>query len=127
MSAASSAGGDGHADKSYVPATAELALALMLDLARGVSESTLGYRNQLAPPQRSGRQLRGRTAGIIGYGAIGSYLSDLLRSVGVQVVVCAIQRQCDDRWVRPGEPCRPSLLAPTCAPARSRHGQTPRT
>ena len=89
VAAASSAGVlIGHADKTFVPATAELALAMMLDLARGVSESTIGYRNQLAPPQRSGRQLRGRTAGIIGYGAIGSYLANVLRAVGIRVVVC---------------------------------------
>ncbi len=78
----------GHADKSFVPSTAELAVALMLDLARGVSESTIDYRNQLAPPQRPGRQLRGRTAGIIGYGAIGGYLAGMLRSMGMRVVVC---------------------------------------
>ena len=70
----------GHADKSFVPSTAELALALMLDLARDVSESTIGYRSDVPPPQRPGRQLRGRTAGIIGYGAIGSYLAELLRA-----------------------------------------------
>jgi D-3-phosphoglycerate dehydrogenase / 2-oxoglutarate reductase len=78
----------GHADKSFVPSTAELALALMLDLARNVSESTIDYRRGVTPPQRPGAQLRGRTAGIIGYGAIGSYLADLLRGVGMRVLVC---------------------------------------
>ena len=87
--AASSAGVlVGHADKSFVPSTAELALALMLDIARGVSESTVGYRSNVQPPQRTGVQLRGRTAGIIGYGAIGSYLAGLLRGIGMRVVVC---------------------------------------
>jgi len=33
-----------HADKSFVASTAELALALMLDVARRVSDSTLDYR-----------------------------------------------------------------------------------
>ena len=89
VSAASSAGVlIGHADKSFVPSTAELALALMLDLARNVSESTIDYRNSVQPSQRSGMQLRGRTAGIIGYGAIGSYLAGLLRGLGMRVVVC---------------------------------------
>ena len=78
----------GRADKSFVPSTAELALALMLDLARNVSESTIDYRGDRDPPQRPGQQLRGRTAGVIGYGAIGSYLADLLRGVGMTVVVC---------------------------------------
>jgi D-3-phosphoglycerate dehydrogenase len=78
----------GHADKSFVPSTAELALALMLDLARSVSESTIGYRTDVPPPQRTGLQLRDRTVGIIGYGAIGSYLADLLRGIGMRVLVC---------------------------------------
>ena len=60
----------------------------MLDLARNVSESTIDYRSDVQPPQRPGRQLRGRTAGIIGYGAIGSYLADLLRGIGMRVLVC---------------------------------------
>ncbi len=89
VSAASAAGVlIGHADKSFVQSTAELALALILDLARNVSESTIEYRSGVQPPQRSGLQLRGRTAGIIGYGAIGSYLADLLRGIGMHVVVC---------------------------------------
>lgn len=78
----------GQADKSFVPSTAELALALMLDLARSVSESTIDYRSGTPPIQRPGLQLRGRSAGIIGYGAIGSYLAQLLRDVGMHVLVC---------------------------------------
>ena len=78
----------GHADKSFVPSTAELALALMLDLARNVTESTVDYREATVPRQRPGVQLRGRTAGIIGYGAIGSYLSEVLRDLGMHVLVC---------------------------------------
>ena len=76
-----------HADKSFVPSTAEIALALMLDLARNVSESTVDYRRGDEPPQRPGFQLRGKVAGVIGYGAIGSYLADCLRSLGVEVLV----------------------------------------
>jgi D-3-phosphoglycerate dehydrogenase len=75
------------ADKSFVASTAELALALMLDLARNVSESTIDYRGDGSSRQRQGMQLRGRTAGIIGYGAIGSYLARLLRDVGMRVLV----------------------------------------
>jgi D-3-phosphoglycerate dehydrogenase / 2-oxoglutarate reductase len=78
----------GHADKSFIASTAELALALMLDLARNVSESTIDYRTGGQPPQRAGFQLAGRTAGIIGYGAIGSHLSKILRGIGMHVVVC---------------------------------------
>jgi D-3-phosphoglycerate dehydrogenase len=75
------------ADKSFVPSTAEIALALMLDLARNVSESTIDYRRGGQPSQRPGFQLRGRTAGLIGCGAIGSYLCDALVALGVEVLV----------------------------------------
>lgn len=75
------------ADKSFVPSTAELALALLMDTARNVSASTVDYWTGNLPPQRSGRQLRGKTAGIIGYGAIGSYLTDLLVALGMNVLV----------------------------------------
>ncbi len=77
----------GRADKSFVASTAELALALTLDVLRNVSESTVDYRSGSEPPQRPGSQLRGRTAGVIGYGAIGRYLADALRCLGVTVVV----------------------------------------
>jgi len=76
-----------HADKSFVPSTAEIALALMLDLARHVSESTVDYRNGIEPPQRPGFQLRGKVAGLIGYGSIARYLADALRALGVEVLV----------------------------------------
>lgn len=75
------------ADKSFVPSTAELALGLTLDLLRSIAASTVDYRAGREPPQRPGGQLRGKVAGVIGYGAIGSYLADALRSLGVTVVV----------------------------------------
>jgi D-3-phosphoglycerate dehydrogenase len=77
----------GRADKSFVVSTAELALALTLDVLRNVSESTTDYRSGREPPQRLGAQLCGRTAGVIGYGAIGRRLADSLRALGVTVLV----------------------------------------
>jgi D-3-phosphoglycerate dehydrogenase len=75
------------ADKSFVASTAELALGLMLDVARNISQSALDYRTGREPLQRPGVQLRGRTAGIIGYGAIGSYLAGILEAIGMKVIV----------------------------------------
>ncbi len=77
----------GQADKSFVASTAELALGLMLDAARHIADSTVDYRNNVTPPQRPGRQLRGQTAGIIGYGDIGQYLAGLLVALGMDVLV----------------------------------------
>ena len=75
------------ADKSFVASTAELAVGLLLDVARNISVSTLEYAAGRSPAQRAGRQLRGRTAGIIGYGSIGSHLADVLVAMGMNVVV----------------------------------------
>ena len=75
------------AAKSFVPSTAELALGLLIDCARSISASNLDYQAGIEPPQRNGWQLAGHTAGIIGYGAIGSHLANLLIAVGMDVVV----------------------------------------
>lgn len=75
------------ADKSFVASTAELALGLFLDVSRQIASSTVDYRDGREPPQRPGRQVRGQTAGIIGFGAIGSYLADLLAALGLDVLV----------------------------------------
>ena len=75
------------ADKSFVASTAELALALYLDTARSVSSSTHDYQRSVDPPQRPGNQVRGKVAGIIGFGAIGSYLAQLLDALGLTVLV----------------------------------------
>ena len=72
---------------AFIPATAEMALALMLDLARDVTASTFEFKKGLMPPSNMGRQLSGSTAGIIGYGAIGSYLAEKLVALGMRVLV----------------------------------------
>ncbi len=74
------------ADKSFVPSTAELALGLLLDLWRNIAASDYDYRQGGEPLQRPGRQLRGATAGVIGLGAIGAYLADLLKGIGMHVL-----------------------------------------
>ncbi|MGI9616160.1 MAG: NAD(P)-dependent oxidoreductase [Acidimicrobiales bacterium] len=88
VAAASAAGvAVGHAEKSFVPSTAELAVGLLLDVWRQITASSHDYRRRIEPTQRPGRQARGKVAGIIGYGAIGSYLADLLQGLGMRVVI----------------------------------------
>jgi D-3-phosphoglycerate dehydrogenase len=72
---------------AFIPATAEMALALMFDLARDVTASTFEFQKGVMPPSNMGRQLNGSTAGIIGYGAIGSYLAEKLVALGMRVLV----------------------------------------
>ncbi len=75
------------AGKAFVPSTAELALGLLMSVARSIGVSTADYHAGNEPPQRAGRQLRGQTAAVLGYGAIGSYLCDLLTAVSMSVLV----------------------------------------
>jgi D-3-phosphoglycerate dehydrogenase len=75
------------ASPGFVAAVAEHILGLMIDLARGITDATLAYRAGAAPPARMGRQLRGSTLGVIGYGAIGRYLAELGLALGMRVLV----------------------------------------
>lgn len=75
------------ADKTFVASTAELALGLLLDVARNITLSSAEYAAGRTPAQRPGRQLQGRTAGIIGFGSIGSHLATLLVAIGMDVLV----------------------------------------
>ncbi|EFH12087.1 4-phosphoerythronate dehydrogenase [Pseudoroseomonas cervicalis ATCC 49957] len=74
------------ATPGFVDSVAELALGLMLDLSRGISDAVLAYRAGQAPPVRMGRQLSGATLGIIGHGAIGRKLGRLAASLGMTVL-----------------------------------------
>ena len=76
-----------HADKSFVASTAELALGLYLDVVRNIARSTVDYQRGDEPSQRPGLQIRGKTAGIIGFGAIGSYLAEILDALGLTILV----------------------------------------
>jgi D-3-phosphoglycerate dehydrogenase len=75
------------ASPGFVDAVAELAIGYMVDLARGISDATSAYRAGAAPAVRMGRQLRGSTLGIIGYGRIGVRLAELGRALGMRVLI----------------------------------------
>jgi len=75
------------AQPGFVTAVAELALGLLVDLARGISRASADYHAGRAPEVRMGRELAGATAGIIGYGAIGRYLAPMLAGLGMRVLV----------------------------------------
>jgi D-3-phosphoglycerate dehydrogenase / 2-oxoglutarate reductase len=76
-----------HASRSWVPAVSELILALLLDIARGVSRADAAYKSGRAPDVRMGRQLHGNTAGVIGYGHLGRRMTELLHAMGMTVLV----------------------------------------
>ena len=75
------------ATPGFAAAVAELVLAAMIDLARGISHAVGQYRAGLAPTVAMGRQLAGSTVGIIGYGAIGRRLAANLLALDARILV----------------------------------------
>jgi D-3-phosphoglycerate dehydrogenase len=75
------------ATPGFIDSVCELAVGFMVDLGRGISDSVRLYRAGQASPARTGRQLRGATLGIIGYGAIGSRLAEIGLALGMRVLV----------------------------------------
>jgi len=75
------------ASPGFIDSVAELAIGMMVDLARGISDATLAYRVGAQPAPRMGRQLRGSTLGIIGYGHIGTRLAQLGQALGMRLMV----------------------------------------
>jgi D-3-phosphoglycerate dehydrogenase len=75
------------ASAGFVPAVAEWIMAAMIDLGRRISAATESYHAGEVPRAMMGRQLRGSTLGVIGYGQIGRYLCDLGLAFGMRVLV----------------------------------------
>jgi D-3-phosphoglycerate dehydrogenase len=96
------------ASPGFVPAVAEWILGAMIDAARHTSHYAGAYHDGAAPAARMGRQLQGSTIGIIGCGAIGSYLAKLALALGMRVLV-------HDPYNKPATPLGhtdlPSLLS----------------
>jgi D-3-phosphoglycerate dehydrogenase len=58
-----------------------------VDCARGVSDAVIAYRQGKQAEPRMGRQLKGATLGIIGYGVIGRYLAPLGVALGMRALI----------------------------------------
>ena len=76
-----------HATPGFVASVAEMAIGFMVDCGRHISASMSEYHADRDPEARMGRQLRGATLGIIGYGAIGEYLAELCLAFGMTVLI----------------------------------------
>ena len=88
------------ASPGFVPAVAELAIAYMVDLSRGVSRATADYHAGRKPDVVMGRQLSGSRIGIIGYGSIGRYLAPLAKALGMAVMVADPFVKIDDPGIK---------------------------
>ena len=75
-----------HASPGFVDAVCELILGLTIDMCRSVSASVAEHRAGRRPLVQIGRQIAGSTVGIIGYGAIGRRLAQVMQALGATVL-----------------------------------------
>ena len=88
------------ATAGFAASVAEMGIGMMIDLARRVTDSSALYRAGIAPSAHMGRQLKGSTLGIIGYGAIGQYLAKLGLAFGMTVLVNDPHKKIDEAGLR---------------------------
>jgi len=74
------------ATPGFTDSVAELAIGMMVDLARGVSGYAADFRAGRVPEPRMGRQLAGRTLGLIGYGRIARRVAEIARVMRMRVL-----------------------------------------
>lgn len=75
------------ASAGFIASVAEWTVGVMIDLSRRVSESANAYRAGAMPIPVMGRELKGSTLGVVGYGNIGRYVCELACAFGMRVVV----------------------------------------
>src|SRR5438270_2997680 len=75
------------ATPGFIPSVSEMAIGMMIDCARKITDSVIEYRNGREAEPRKGVQLHGSTLGIMGYGAIGRHLAPLGVALGMKVLV----------------------------------------
>ena len=76
------------ASAGFSAAVSEWIIGAMIDLSRDISLTTAAYRAGTEPAIRMGRELRGATVGVIGYGQIARYFCDLALAFGCRVLIC---------------------------------------
>jgi D-3-phosphoglycerate dehydrogenase len=76
------------ASAGFVTSVTELVVGFMIDLSRRVTSHAVAYHSGQVPQAVMGRELRGSTLGVIGYGAIGRELVRVAEALGMRVLVC---------------------------------------
>ena len=75
------------ASAGFVTSVAELVFGFMIDLSRGITRHAVDYHAGRTPQATLGRELKGSTLGIIGYGAIGREVARLGSALRMNVIV----------------------------------------
>jgi D-3-phosphoglycerate dehydrogenase len=76
------------ASAGFIASVAEWNIGAMIALGRGICDSNAIYHAGTRPVPPMGRQLRGATLGVIGYGQVGRYQCELGLAMGMRVLVC---------------------------------------
>ncbi|HEX7935606.1 MAG TPA: hydroxyacid dehydrogenase [Paraburkholderia sp.] len=84
------------ASAGFVPSVSEWVIGAMLDLARSTTAYAEAYHRRETPAPKMGRELRGSTVGLIGYGQIARYLCHLALVFGMRVLVADPYATVDD-------------------------------
>ena len=76
------------ASAGFVTSVAELVIGFLVDLSRGITRSAHRVPTQAACRTATmGRELKGSTLGVIGYGAIGREVVRIGQALGMRVLV----------------------------------------
>jgi len=75
------------ASAGFATSVTELVVGFMVDLSRRVTSHAASYRAGRVPQAVMGRELRGSTLGVIGYGAIGRELVRVAHALGMKVLI----------------------------------------
>ncbi|HEX6155546.1 MAG TPA: hydroxyacid dehydrogenase [Burkholderiales bacterium] len=75
------------ASAGFVTSVSELVLGFLVDLSRGITESAHWYHHGRVPKAKMGRELKGSTLGVIGYGAIGKEVTRIGKALGMRVLI----------------------------------------
>jgi D-3-phosphoglycerate dehydrogenase len=75
------------ASAGFITSVAEQVFGFMIDLSRRVTEYSSSYRTNKVPQAVLGRELRGSTLGVIGYGAIGKEVARIGNAFGMRVLI----------------------------------------
>jgi len=84
------------ASAGFVAAVSEWVIGAMVDLGRNITASTESYHAGQVPGALMGRELKGSTLGILGYGQIGRNLAELGLALGMRVLVCDPDKKVDN-------------------------------
>ena len=75
------------ASAGFITSVTEMVLGFLVDLSRGITRSATLYHQNKVPKATMGRELKGSTLGVIGYGAIGKEVVRVGRALGMRVLI----------------------------------------